>query len=373
MSIERIKRKGSVVWRVRWRDNSGREHSRVLGRKRDAESFDAEIRRRKRAGDLDVVDASKQTLAEFVEEWWRLYAQPNLAPATLKLYAMLWDKHVLPQLGALRLRDLTPERIEQFRARLVAAGAGPVSIRRALVLLQGVLQRAVEWQRIPHNPARLVRKPPAGRRRAVRAIAPETIERMRAWLLERGQHWDAVLLSLLAYSGLRPGEALALTWGHLRERTLLVEQAVSHGEGQGDKDRPDTHGAPAQAARLGSERMATCIPTTGRKRPAVPGLQRRLLEPRRLGELADTCFRSRCCGRRPREDASVRPPPQLLLASDPRGRHGRRGCAAARSRADDDAQHIRTRLRRAPGRRAVVRRGADPQSTRKACVRFVSV
>jgi integrase len=53
---------------------------------------------------------------------------------------------------------------------------------------------------------------------------------MRAWLLERSQHRDAVLLSVLAYAGLRPGEALALTWGHVRERTILVEQAVSHGE-----------------------------------------------------------------------------------------------------------------------------------------------
>jgi integrase len=230
MSVERVTRRSGVVWRVRWRDNSGRERSRVLGRKRDAVLFDAEIKRRKRAGDLDLVDVGKQTLAEFVEEWWNLYAQPNLAPATLELYAMLWDKHVLPQLGDLWLRDLTPERIEEFRARLVASGAGPVSIRKALVLLQGVLQRAVEWQRIPHNPARLVRKPPAGRRRAVRAIAPDTIERMRAWLLERSQHRDAVLLSVLAYAGVRPGEALALTWGHVGERTLLVEQAVSHGE-----------------------------------------------------------------------------------------------------------------------------------------------
>jgi integrase len=230
LSIERVKRRGRVVWRVRWRDGSGRERSRVLGRKRDAESFDAEVKRRKRAGDVDVVNAGKQTLAEFVEEWWRLYAEPNLARATLRLYAMLWDKHILPQLGGLRLRELTPERIEEFRARLVASGAGQVSIRKALVLLQGVLQRAVEWQRIPHNPARLVRKPQARRRRAVRAIAPETIERMRAWLLQRGQHRDAVLMSLLAYAGVRPGEALALTWGNVRERTILIEQAVSLGE-----------------------------------------------------------------------------------------------------------------------------------------------
>jgi hypothetical protein len=97
VSVERVERKdGSVVWRVRWRQ-AGRNRSKVLGRKRDAEAFDAELRRRKRVGDLAVLDSGKETLAEFGAEWWRLYAEPNLAPTTLRVYAMLWDTHVLPQ------------------------------------------------------------------------------------------------------------------------------------------------------------------------------------------------------------------------------------------------------------------------------------
>jgi integrase len=31
------------------------------------------------------------------------------------------------------------------------------------------------------------------------------------------------LVSVFAYAGLRPGKALALTWGDVRERTLLIE------------------------------------------------------------------------------------------------------------------------------------------------------
>lgn len=79
MSIERVARKdGSVVWRVRWRQ-AGQNRSKVLGRKRDAEAFDAELRRRKRTGEIAQLDAGKETLAEFGAEWWRLYAEPNLA------------------------------------------------------------------------------------------------------------------------------------------------------------------------------------------------------------------------------------------------------------------------------------------------------
>ena len=89
MSIERVNRQGGMVWRVRWREG-GRNRSRVLGRKRDAEAFDAEVRRRKRTGELATLDAGRQTLAELAEDWWRLYAAGNLAPATREVYAILW-------------------------------------------------------------------------------------------------------------------------------------------------------------------------------------------------------------------------------------------------------------------------------------------
>ena len=55
----------------------------------------------------------------------------------------------------------------------------------------------------------------------VRPLAPATVERIRACLEAR----DAALVSVLAYAGLPPGEALALRWGDVRERTILVQRA----------------------------------------------------------------------------------------------------------------------------------------------------
>jgi integrase len=235
MSVERVDRKnGSVVWRVRWRQG-GRNRSKVLGRKRDAEAFDAELVRRKRTGELAQLDAGKESLADFGEEWWRLYAEPNLARSTLQVYAAQWDAYILPRLGSIRLRELTPDIVNRFRLELEADSVGPASIRKALTLLQGVLQRACEWDRLPSNPVAAVRKPPVGRARAVVPLTPDVVEAMRDWLLRRQLVRDATLVSVLAYAGLRPGEALALTWAHVRGRTLLVESAVSFGAIEGTK------------------------------------------------------------------------------------------------------------------------------------------
>jgi hypothetical protein len=106
VSVERVVRSnGEVVWRVRWREGE-RNRSRVLGRKRDADAFDAEVRRRRRTGELAALDAGRETLAHFAETWWQLYALPNLAPRTRASYAHIWDRHVLPRLGALPLREI---------------------------------------------------------------------------------------------------------------------------------------------------------------------------------------------------------------------------------------------------------------------------
>jgi hypothetical protein len=57
------------------------------------------------------------------------------------------------------------------------------------------------------------------------------VEQIRAQLSQR----DATLVSLLAYAGLRPGEALALTWGCVRRRTILVERSIVLGQEKGTK------------------------------------------------------------------------------------------------------------------------------------------
>ncbi len=237
--IERRERRRSdgsvrVVWRVRWYEGE-RERSRSFDRRADARAFEGKVRTLKRSDALADLDAGRETLAEFAEQWWQLYAVPNLERRTLQNYAHFWNRHALPRLGAVRLRDLTPQAIVGFRAELQREGVGQETIRRTMTMVQGMLQRAVEWQRISSNPVRATRKPPATRRRAVVPLPPAKVEELRARLLAEGRLRDATLVSVLAYAGLRPQEALALQWHHVREHTLTVEQALSDGELKGQK------------------------------------------------------------------------------------------------------------------------------------------
>jgi integrase len=176
------------------------------------------------------LEGGRETLGEFAETWWRTYAIPNLAPKTRRIYAELWDRHVLPRIGGMTLRKLSPEVVASFRADLTAAGVGDATVRKTLAFVQGMLQRAVEWRRIDSNPVRAVRKPPQRRARVVEPPPAAAVEQIRAELRSRKHLRDATLVCVLAYAGLRPGEALALEWRHVRERTILVERGVALGD-----------------------------------------------------------------------------------------------------------------------------------------------
>lgn len=230
MAVVRVKRSTKRdVWRVRWRDESRRMYSKTFDRKADAEAFEAKVKLAKRRGDLADLDAGKETLERFIAEWWKLYAEPRLSPKTCRLYASLRDRFIVPNLGRIPLRRLSPAMVAQLQANMLATGVGQETTRKTLALLQGILERAVEWGRITANPARVIKKPPQGRRRLIRPLAPERVESIRAHLLKSRRQRDATLVSVLAYAGLRPGEALALTWGDVAENVLLVDKALALG------------------------------------------------------------------------------------------------------------------------------------------------
>jgi integrase len=229
MSVQRVElADGTVRWRVRWRDGGrgSRMNSRSFARKADAVAFDDELRRRRRLGDMATVVGSQDTLDHYVAETWAKTHAVTLARSTARTYAGLYDLHVSPYLGQLKLAELTPEVIARWQAERIAAGAGRSSIHKTLTLLGGILQRAMESGRISRNPVRLVRKVKRPKKKEVRPLAPASVEALRAVCGAR----DATLISVLAYSGLRPQEALALRWSDIRERTILVERAVSLGE-----------------------------------------------------------------------------------------------------------------------------------------------
>src|SRR4051794_26197482 len=111
MSVEKRVNKstGEIVWRVRWRQD-GHNRAQTFSTRRDALDFDAKRRGLARAGLLAQLDAGTETLDEYVRDVWVPTYAADLAPKTARHYASLYDHHISPSLGGVRLRDLTAER-----------------------------------------------------------------------------------------------------------------------------------------------------------------------------------------------------------------------------------------------------------------------
>lgn len=242
MSVEKVQRQNrETIWRVRWREH-GRNRARTFSSRRDALDFDADRRRARRAGTLSLLDAGAETLDDYVTATWAQAHAPLLAPKTRRDYASYYDRYISPRLGNVPLRELTPDSIARLQAELLRVGLGYEATRKAIhVVLKGMLTHAAQSGLILANPARAVRMARAPMRDEVRALAPETVEHMRALLLERPERRiapgssglpraalnrrDATVVSVLAYAGLRPQELRALRWTDAKERTLSIAAA----------------------------------------------------------------------------------------------------------------------------------------------------
>src|SRR5438270_7689390 len=130
MSVSRVRRgDGAVGWKVRWREGGrgSRSRARTFGRKGDAIAFEIELRRRRQLGELAPFVGSQETLDRYVSETWARTHLATLATKTARHYASLYDVHISPGLGHLKLAELTPEVIARWQADCLAAGAGRVA------------------------------------------------------------------------------------------------------------------------------------------------------------------------------------------------------------------------------------------------------
>jgi integrase len=286
---------------VRWREN-GSNRGRRFDRKGDADAWEREIRRRRQLGPLALAQLTTRapTLGEWIADRWAPEHAATLEQSTRDRYADAYRLHIEPWLGELPLTELTVGRLRSWQAERLADGVGAGTIDKARTVLSSVLRHAAESEAIPGNPLTLVRAPLSEHRDSVTPLAPITVERIRAVLagpmdihvperIRRGgvrvasyvvpderdpleRQRDAAIVSILAYTGLRPGELRALRWGDIRKATITVERAA----------RPD----------------GTIKSTKNHERRAV-----RLLAP-----LATDLAELRLATGRPADDALVLPP-----------------------------------------------------------------
>jgi integrase len=181
-----------------------------------------------------------RTLREYATDWLKGRALP---PRTLAQYKQKLDSHVLPKLGNYPLQSITLTMIDQLyhdlalKERKVKVGKGKKattrtkllssrSIRYTHAVLRSLLTHAVRSGVMATNPCTYATLP----RLEHRESDHMTPDEMNRFLAAAADDPFLCFWVVLADTGARPGEVLALRWRDVRGgRVSISRTAVRHG------------------------------------------------------------------------------------------------------------------------------------------------
>ena len=211
---------GSRRYRVRWLSPDRKKHSKTFDRKRDADRFADEQKRKRALGGL--YQAPCESLASFLEGWLGRYTQ-RVRPSTLARRREALA-HLAPFMS-LTLDQIRPDEVEDHI--MSVGGRAPRQAQIALQTLKMVLRNAKERGHTV-NEAIFGIKPPHTEQRERQFLSWEQVDDLA---LNTSDAY-ANLVRLAALTGLRQGELFALTDECLvlETGTISVEHGTYHGE-----------------------------------------------------------------------------------------------------------------------------------------------
>jgi len=169
------------------------------------------------------ISPNKMTLGEWLDIWSSTYLA-NVKPRTVSIYETDIRRHIKPALGATKLEQLDPHRIQQFYNGLAAGlpsrkPLSPKTIKNIHGVLHSALKQAVLNGYMRSNPADACSLPRSEKKELVPLDEPQIASFLKA---VQGHRFETLFIVTL-FSGLREGEALGLTWDCVDfDRKLLI-------------------------------------------------------------------------------------------------------------------------------------------------------
>lgn len=227
---------GKWRYRIRYKSNGKfREISKTGFRtKREAQSAAAEVERQ--YGNGVQIGANSILFDEFIWMWLETFKKPSIKQSTYLRLERAIRLHITPTFGMMRLNEITRTDVVKWVNELNdAKGQKSSTIRSNLTVLHDCLNTAVyELEYLEKNVADKIKIPKTDEDSKIKFYTKDELTTLLNFLAsyKPGKYSYSiqyyVLFSLLAGTGLRLGEALALEWSDINGDKLTVSKTIAY-------------------------------------------------------------------------------------------------------------------------------------------------
>jgi integrase len=174
-------------------------------------------------------DADNLRLGDYLQRWLEDSKKGSVKRVTYEGYARQVRNHLVPTLGRIKLRALTPAHLRGLYREKTETGLSARTVGYIHTTIHNALEQAVKDGLVPRNVADVVKPPQLCKEE----IQPLTPAQTKSFLEAVGGHRFEALYVLAVTAGPRQGELLGLKWEDiaLDRKLLQVKRTLSGTKG----------------------------------------------------------------------------------------------------------------------------------------------
>ena len=182
------------------------------------------------------------TLDDWHKIWIEVYKEGDIRPNTKRQYEHIYNAHISPYLGKMRLSDITTLQVKALIKKMAKAGFRYETQNKIKILISDMYNKAILDEMAIRNPAK-----------GIKLIRDEEFERKVLSIEEQKDFFEASagtfynnLFCVAVLTGLRPGELFALNENDIDFNNMLinVDKTLVYQKFDGDKKKEFHLGPP---------------------------------------------------------------------------------------------------------------------------------
>ena len=230
---QKTKGKGNPWWV--FIAHNGKRTSRKVGDKKAAEEVASTIRAKLQLGEFGFEDPKPvPTFKEYADSWIKTTVPATCKETTLRNYQDILRLHVLPVFEELKVNEISKSKVKNFLHGKLNKGFAAGSVGHFRNCISGVLSLPVDDEIIQANPAQQLGRGFLPTKDHKEDANPLTSDELKLLLDTVYKYFPKhyTLFLLLARTGMRIGEAMAVKWGDLDYNRRFIEVKRSYVRGK---------------------------------------------------------------------------------------------------------------------------------------------